>query len=94
MRTFEPSGKSSVYGLPVRVPTRVLWVEVFQGIAVRLTSDLQISCRQSSDRPHKSTLPLLGLKERGAHTEFRPAPACRLHLRARQRRRQGYDTSG
>ena len=46
-------------------------------------NDMQISCRRSSHRPHKSTLPLLGLEEGATLAEPRPTPACRLHLRVR-----------
>ena len=45
---------------------------------------MQISCRLSCRRPHKSMLPLFGLEEGRARAESRPAPACRLHLRVRQ----------
>jgi hypothetical protein len=50
---------------------------------VRPPNGLQISCRRSCSRPHKLTLPLLGLEEGDAPAEPRPTPACRLHLRVR-----------
>jgi hypothetical protein len=49
----------------------------------RLPNDWRISCRRSTYRPHKSTLPLLGRQEADARAERRPAPACRLHARVR-----------
>ncbi len=48
-----------------------------------LPNDLRISCRPSSYRPHKSTVPLTGLEEGCARAEPRPASACRLHARVR-----------
>ena len=59
-------------------------------VRLGLPNDWQISCRRSSSRPHKLTLPLLGHTERGARAELLPSPACRLHLRVRRR---GYGTS-
>jgi hypothetical protein len=58
-----------------------------------LSNDMRISCRRSSSRPHKSTRPLLGHWECGARTERRPASACRLHARVRQRR-LGFRSAG
>jgi hypothetical protein len=52
-------------------------------------NDLQISCRPSSPRPQKLTLPLFGLWEARARAELWPAPACRLHLRVRPHTRTG-----
>jgi hypothetical protein len=40
---------------------------------------MQISCRRSGRRPHKSTLPLSGHWEQRARTDRRPAPACQPH---------------
>ena len=40
-------------------------------MAVLRPNDLRISCRQSSNRPHKSTIPLFGLGEGDARELFR-----------------------
>ena len=53
-----------------------------------LPNGLRISCRPSSYRPHKPTLPLLGPRELSVREEPRPAQACRLHARVRPHERR------